>query len=103
MTAWAGSEVAGTAATGGIKTATGAAGIVGLRNRSSGDAIADRAVAALGVQATTTEATIAAARAAQIPGATASGASVAVPGATTIEAAVAGYSNAVRVARRQQQ
>ena len=86
-----------------IQPDTVPSGIVGLRIRSNGNVIEDRAVAAYAVQATDTEATIAAALAAQIPGATASGASVAVPEAVAMEGAVAGYSNAVRVARRQQQ
>ena len=103
MPATVGIDVAGATATVSIQPDTVPAGIVGLRIRSNGDAIEDRAVAAYAVQATDTEATIAAALAAQIPGATASGASVAVAGATTREAAVAGYSNAGRVGRGQQQ
>ncbi|MFT8439840.1 hypothetical protein [Acetobacter fabarum] len=98
-----GIDVAGVAATVSLQPDTAPSGIVGLRIRSNGSAIEDRAVAAYAVQATDTEATIAAALAAQIPGATASGASVTVPEAVVMEGAVAGYSNAVRVARRQRQ
>ena len=95
--------VKGTTATVTMQVDATPAGIVGLRIRSNSAAIEDRAVAAYAVQATDTANTIAAALAAQIPNATASGASVVVLEAATIEGAVAGYSNAVRVARRQQQ
>ncbi|PYD63560.1 hypothetical protein [Gluconacetobacter entanii] len=78
-------------------------GIVGLRIRSNGTTIPDRSVAAYAVQATDTATTIAAALAAQIPGATSSGATIAVPGATDLSGAAGGYAPAVRVARRQQQ
>lgn len=95
--------VKGTIATVTVQVDATPAGIVGLRIRSNSVAIEDRAVVAYAVQATDTASTIAAALAAQIPNATASGATVSVPDATTIEAAVTGYSNAVRIARRQQQ
>ncbi|BBC81284.1 putative phage protein [Acetobacter orientalis] len=95
--------VKGTTATVTVQVDATPAGIVGLRIRSNSAAIEDRAVAAYAVQATDTASTIAAALAAQIPNATANGATVSVPDATTIEAAVAGYSSAVRIARRQQQ
>ncbi|GBR34412.1 hypothetical protein AA11826_1217 [Komagataeibacter oboediens DSM 11826] len=79
------------------------AGIVGLRIRSDGTTIPYRSVAAYAVQATDTATTIAAALAAQIPGATSSGSAVTVPGATDLSGAVGGYAPAVRTARRQQQ
>ncbi|WP_019091746.1 hypothetical protein [Komagataeibacter europaeus] len=79
------------------------AGIVGMRIRSDGTTIPDRSVAAYAVQATDTATTIAAALAAQIPGATSSGSIVTVPGATDLSGAVGGYAPAVRTARRQQQ
>ncbi|MDT8871602.1 hypothetical protein RAA17_12225 [Komagataeibacter rhaeticus] len=78
-------------------------GIVGLRIRSDSTTIADRSVAANAVQDTDTATTIAAALAAQIPGATVSGSTITVPGATTLDGATGGYATAVRTARRQQQ
>lgn len=78
-------------------------GIVGLRIRSNGTTIPDRSVAAYAVQATDTATTIAAALAAQIPGATSSGPTVTVPDATNLSGAAGGYAPAVRTARRQQQ
>lgn len=78
-------------------------GIVGLRIRSDGTAIPDRAVAAYAVQATDTVATIAAALAEQISGATSRGATVNVPDASSLTGAAGGYAPAVRTARRQQQ
>lgn len=78
-------------------------GIVGLRIRSDGASIPDRSVAAYAVQPADTVASIAAALADQIKGATSSGAIVSVPGATTLDDAVGAYAPAVRTARRQQQ
>ncbi|GBQ07627.1 hypothetical protein AA11826_2248 [Komagataeibacter oboediens DSM 11826] len=78
-------------------------GIVGLRIRSGGSVIPDRAIAAYAVQATDTADTIAQALATQIPNASAAGSVITVPDAVTLEAAVGGYSPAVRTARRQQQ
>ncbi|GCE85158.1 hypothetical protein [Komagataeibacter diospyri] len=93
----------GTTATITLQDGATPAGIVGLRLRSDGAAIPDRSVAAYAVQPTDTVASIAAALADQIDGATSSGAIVSVPGATTLEGAVGAYAPAVRTARRQQQ
>jgi len=93
----------GNTATIGLQDGAMPAGIVGLRIRSDGATIPDRAVAAYAVQPTDTVATIAASLADQIPGAASSGAIVNVPGASSLTGAVGGYAPAVRTARRQQQ
>ncbi|MCE2579579.1 hypothetical protein LDL36_13970 [Komagataeibacter sp. FNDCR1] len=93
----------GNTATVAIQDDANPTGIVGLRIRSDGTTIPDRSVAAHAVQDTDTATTIAAALAAQIPGATVSGPTITVSGGTTLDGATGGYAPAVRTARRQQQ